>query len=64
MTTGETRLQMAIRHLAQQEAAVEKQNRTLERLRKANLPTVLAEQILDTMEQALEFTRDELRRPY
>ncbi len=57
MTTGETELEMAVRHVAEQETRITRQKMLIERLRKAGAPTANAYDLLDTMLELLESMR-------
>jgi hypothetical protein len=62
MTAGETPLQMAPRHVLEQESRIAKQQQIIERLSELGESTDLAEQVLETMERTLAITRSEVRR--
>ena len=58
----ETPLQMAERHVIEQEARITKQKKLIGRLNAAHLPTEAAAQFLETMEQMLAlFVQDYAR---
>jgi hypothetical protein len=62
MTEAETALQMAARHVAQQEARVREQEELIARLRREGHPTDQAEGVLVEMRNLLDDMRDHLYR--
>ena len=62
MAEAETALQMAARHVAQQEARAREQEELIARLRRAGHPTDQAEGILVEMRNLLDDMRDHLER--
>jgi hypothetical protein len=62
MAEAETALQMAARHLAEQEARVREQEELVARLRREGHPTDQAEGMLAEMFDMLEAIRDHLER--
>ena len=62
MTEAETPLQMAARHVAEQEARVREQEELIARLRREGHPTDQAEGMLVEMRNLLDDMRDHLER--
>jgi hypothetical protein len=62
MAEAETALQMAARHLAEQEARVREQEELVARLRREGHPTDQAEGVLAEMSNMLDAIRDHLER--
>ena len=62
MTADETELEMAVRHVAEQEARIARQEILIERLRKAGLPFDDALRFLDSMREFLESARAHVAR--
>jgi hypothetical protein len=62
MTIGETELEMAVRHVAEQETRITRQKTLIERLRKAGAPATNAHDLLDTMLELLESMRAHVAR--
>ena len=63
MRAGETALQMCVRHVAEQEARIARQQILIERLRKIGSPLLDdALRLLDTMEDLLELMRVHVAR--
>ena len=61
MTEAETPLQMAARHVAEQEAPVREQEELIARLRREGHPTDQAEGMLAEMRNMLDAIRDHLQ---
>jgi hypothetical protein len=59
---GETELEMAVRHVAEQETRITRQKTLIERLRKAGAPTASAHDLLDAMLDLLESMRAHVER--
>jgi hypothetical protein len=57
MTAGETELEMAVRHVAEQEERITRQEALIERLRKAGAPLDTARALLTSMQDLLETMR-------
>jgi hypothetical protein len=63
MRAGETTLQMCVRHVAEQESRIARQEILIERLRKIGSPLLDdALRLLDTMEGLLELMRVHVAR--
>jgi hypothetical protein len=62
MAADETELEMAVRHVAEQEARVARQEALIERLRKLDAPLDNAPRLLDTMEELLQSMRAHVAR--
>jgi hypothetical protein len=62
MTAGETELEMALRHVAEQEQRIARQETLIDRLRKANAPLDDALGLLAWMQEILETMRDHVAR--
>lgn len=62
MADPETPLRMAQRHVASQEALIEKQLALIQGLQRGHQPTDLAMSMLATMERTLEIYRRDLDR--
>ena len=59
---AETPLQVAVRHVAEQEALIAKQWSLVRQLQEAGQPDALALEILATMQRTLEIFRQDLER--
>ena len=62
MTAGETELEMAVRHVAEQLERIARQEILIERLRKVGVPSDEAVGLLATMHALLEDMRDHVAR--
>ncbi len=62
MTAGEAELEMAVRHVAEQEGRIARQKTLIERLRKAGAPSDDALGLLASMQDLLETMRDHVER--
>ena len=62
MTAGETELEMEVRHVAEQEKRIARQEVLIERLQKLGAPTDAALRLLGEMQDLLEITRAHLAR--
>ena len=62
MIAGETELEMALRHVAEQEKRITRQEVLIERLRKAGLPSHDAVRLLGAMQRLLETMRAHVAR--
>ena len=62
MAADETEHEMAIRHVAEQEARITRQEALIERLRKINAPLDNALLLLDSMENLLQSMRAHVAR--
>jgi hypothetical protein len=62
MVAGETELEMALRHVAEQEKRVVRQEVLIARLRKAGLPSDDAFRLLGAMQRLLETMRAHVAR--
>ena len=62
MAAGETELEMAIRHVAEQEKRIARQEALIERLRRAGAPLDDALHLLFTMPEFLETMRAHVAR--
>ena len=62
MTVGETELQMQVRHVAEQEGRIARQEVLIERLEKRGAPTDAALELLGQMQDLLEIMRAHLAR--
>jgi hypothetical protein len=62
MTADETELEMAVRHVAEQERRIARQEVLIERLRQARVPPDDALGLLATMHDLLEEMRDHVAR--
>jgi hypothetical protein len=62
MTAGETELEMAVRHVAEQEERITRQEALIERLRKAGAPLDKARALLTSMQDLLETMRAHVAR--
>jgi hypothetical protein len=60
LINGETRLQMARRHVTGQEALIARQKVLIQRLEAASMPTDAAKRTLQTMKRILVMYRNEL----
>ena len=59
---GETELQMAVRHVAEQKKRIERQKALIERLRKVGVPLDAAPGLLTSMQDLLETMRAHVAR--
>jgi hypothetical protein len=59
---GETELQMAVRHVAEQKKRIERQKALIERLRKVGVPSDAALELLTSMQDLLETMRAHVAR--
>jgi hypothetical protein len=59
---GETELQMAVRHVAEQKKRIERQKALIERLRKVGVPLDAALGLLTSMQDLLETMRAHVAR--
>jgi hypothetical protein len=59
---GETELQMAVRHVAEQKKRIERQKALIERLRKVGVPSDAALGLLTSMQDLLETMRAHVAR--
>jgi hypothetical protein len=62
MTAGETELEMAVRHVAEQEERITRQEAVIERLRKVGAPLDTARALLTSMQDLLETMRAHVAR--
>jgi hypothetical protein len=62
MTAGETELEMAVRHVAEQEERIARQHLLIERLRKVGVPLEAARDLLGAMQDLLETMRAHVAR--
>jgi hypothetical protein len=62
MIAGETELEMALRHVAEQGERIARQGVLIERLRKAGLPSDDALRLLGAMQRLLETMRADVTR--
>jgi hypothetical protein len=62
MTAGETELEMATRHVAEQEERIVRQETLIERLRKVGASLAAALELLDEMRDLLETMRGHVAR--
>lgn len=62
MIAGETPLQMAQRHVAEQRIRIHEQHVRIDRLRQLGLPTEISEDLLDRMDDLLESMIADLAR--
>jgi hypothetical protein len=62
MMAGETELEMAVRHVAEQEKRIARQEVLIERLRKAGAPSDDALGLVVSMRDLLETMRDHVAR--
>jgi acetyl esterase/lipase len=62
MTAGETELEMAVRHVAEQEKLIAQQEALIERLRKVGVPSGDARELLAVMQDLLETMRAHVAR--
>ena len=62
MTTGETELEMEVRHVAEQEKRIARQEVLIEHLRKVGVPLDDALRLLGSMQELLETMRAHLAK--
>jgi hypothetical protein len=62
MTAGETELEMAVRHVAEQEKRIARHEVLIEHLRKVGVPPHDALELLDSMQDLLETMRAHVAR--
>jgi hypothetical protein len=62
MRAGETELEMEVRHVAEQEGSIARQEALIERLRKAGMPLDAALELLASMRDLLGVMRTHLAR--
>jgi hypothetical protein len=62
MAEGETHLEMAVRHVAEQEKRIARQKLLIEHLREVGLPSDDALELLDSMQHLLETMRAHVAR--
>ena len=62
ITAGETELEMAVRHVAEQEKRIARQGVLIERLRRVGAPLDEALGLLDSMQELLETMRAHVAR--